>query len=32
MNAKTPQDKIAANGQLDGALSRLLLIVENYPN
>ena len=31
MNAQTPQDKIAANGQLDGALSRLLLIVENYP-
>jgi LemA protein len=29
--ARTPQDKIAANGQLDGALSRLLLIVENYP-
>src|SRR5579864_8239675 len=27
----TPQQKIAANGQLDGALSRLLLIVENYP-
>src|SRR6202451_3153580 len=31
MNAQTPQDKIAAHGQLDGALSRLLLIVENYP-
>ncbi|HXN99741.1 MAG TPA: LemA family protein [Candidatus Acidoferrales bacterium] len=31
MGAQTPQDKIAANGQLDGALSRLLLIVENYP-
>jgi LemA protein len=31
MGAKTPADKIAANGQLDGALSRLLLIVENYP-
>jgi LemA protein len=29
--AQTPQDKIAANGQLDGALSRLLVIVENYP-
>jgi LemA protein len=29
--ARTPQDKIAANGQLDGALSRLLLVVENYP-
>jgi len=32
LNAKTPADKIAANGQLDGAISRLLLIVENYPN
>jgi LemA protein len=31
MGARTPQDKIAANGQLDGALSRLLVIVENYP-
>jgi LemA protein len=31
VGAKTPQDKIAANGQLDGALSRLLVIVENYP-
>jgi LemA protein len=31
MNAKTPTDKIAANGQLDSALSRLLVIVENYP-
>ena len=31
MGAQTPQDKIAANGQLDGALSRLLVIVENYP-
>jgi LemA protein len=29
--AQTPQGKIAANGQLDGALSRLLAIVENYP-
>jgi LemA protein len=32
LNAKTPADKIAANGQLDGALGRLLLVVENYPN
>ena len=32
LNAKTPADKIAANGQLDGAIGRLLLIVENYPN
>src|SRR5271157_2594504 len=31
IGAKTPQDKIAANGQLDGALGRLLVIVENYP-
>ncbi len=30
--AKTPADKIAANGQLDSALSRLLVVVENYPN
>ncbi len=32
LNAKSPADKIAANGQLDGAIGRLLLIVENYPN
>jgi LemA protein len=32
VGAKTPSDKIAANGQLDSALSRLLVIVENYPN
>lgn len=31
LGAQTPKDKIAANTQLDGALSRLLLIVENYP-
>jgi LemA protein len=31
MSGGTPQQKIAANNQLDGALSRLLLIVENYP-
>jgi LemA protein len=29
--AKSPQEKIAANGQLDSALSRLLVVVENYP-
>ena len=26
-----PQDKIAANQQLDGAIGRLLAVVENYP-
>src|SRR6202051_2843715 len=31
LSAQTPSDKITANGQLDGALGRLLLIVENYP-
>ncbi|SPE33094.1 LemA [Acidobacteriia bacterium SbA2] len=32
LNARTPGEKIAANGQLDGAVGRLLAIVENYPN
>ena len=31
LNAQTPASKIAANGQLDGALGRLLLLTENYP-
>jgi LemA protein len=31
LSAGTPEQKIAANQQLDGALGRLLLIVENYP-
>ena len=31
LSAGNPSDKIAANQQLDGALGRLLLIVENYP-
>ena len=31
LSAKTPASKIAANGQMDGALGRLLAISENYP-
>jgi LemA protein len=31
MGAKTPAERIAANGQIDSALSRLMVIVENYP-
>ncbi len=31
LGARTPADRIAANTQLDGALGRLLAIVENYP-
>ena len=31
LNARTPGEKIAANGQLDGAIGRLLAIVEYYP-
>ncbi|HZZ37503.1 MAG TPA: LemA family protein [Acidobacteriaceae bacterium] len=30
--AHDPQGKMAANGQLDGALGHLLAIAENYPN
>jgi LemA protein len=31
LGAKTPVGRIAANQQLDGALGRLMVIVENYP-
>jgi LemA protein len=31
LSAQTPADRIAANGQLDGALGRLLALAENYP-
>src|SRR3989441_473425 len=31
LSAQAPADKIAANAQLDSALGRLLVIVENYP-
>jgi LemA protein len=31
LNAQGPQAKIAANGRLDSALGRLLLLTENYP-
>jgi LemA protein len=32
LNAQTPQSKIAANNQLDGAVGRLLAISERYPD
>jgi LemA protein len=31
LSAQTPEGRIAANGQLEGALGRLLAIAENYP-
>jgi len=31
LSAGSPSEKIAANNQLDGAIGRLLVIVENYP-
>src|SRR5260370_13572304 len=31
LGAHSPSEKIAANGQLDSALGRLLVVVENYP-
>lgn len=32
LNARSPREKIQANQQLDTAIGRLLVVVENYPN
>jgi len=31
VNAKTPAEKISANGQIDAALAKFLVVQENYP-
>ena len=32
LSAKTPEDKLGANSELTGALSRLFAVAENYPD
>jgi LemA protein len=32
LGAQTPADKIAADGQIQSAIGRLMVVVENYPN
>lgn len=32
LSARSPQERINSNERLDGALGRLLVVVENYPN